>query len=272
MTERAREPAQPKQPARAKQPARPTPSPARRLVLVGFMGAGKSTVGSLVARALGWEFVDLDDQVERSAGRSVPEIVRRLGLAAFRRMEADAGVQALARDRVVVAAGGGWAAEPGRMAETRRVARTVWLQVSPATALARVAASGVPRPLLEDAPDPLATAEALLAERAPRYALGDIRIDTEGKSPEEVAREVLDRTPRKPGTPGTPGTPGNPRNPRIPSTPPTRVPEPTHMMLLDPAGPDPDGSVSGPRGLARTVPSGRRQPSPDGPSGREGKA
>ena len=178
-------------------PTSPDPGPASppsRLVLVGFMGAGKSTTGSLVAHALGWEFVDLDDQVERSAGRPVPEIIRGLGLAGFRRMEAEAGRKALARERIVVAAGGGWAAEPGRMAEALGVARTVWLQVRPATALARVAASGVARPLLEDAPSPLEAAEALLAERVPHYALGEVTIDTEGKSPEEVALEVLDRT------------------------------------------------------------------------------
>ena len=205
-------------------------APPCRLVLVGFMGAGKSTVGSLVARAVGWEFVDLDDQVERSAGRTVAEIVRGLGLAAFRRMEAEAGRRALARDRVVVAAGGGWAAEPGRMAETRRDARTVWLQVRPATALARVAASGVPRPLLEDAPNPLAAAETLLAERTPRYALGDITIDTEEKSPEQVAQEVIDRT---------------------------------GLEVADRTG-------SSRTGLARTVPSGRRPRTEDGPKDRNG--
>ena len=145
-------------------------------------------------------------------------------------MEAEAGRRALARDRVVVAAGGGWAAEPGRMAETRHDARTVWLQVRPATALARVAASGVPRPLLEDAPNPLAAAETLLAERAPRYALGDITIDTEEKSPEEVAQEVIDRTGLE-----VPGRTG-----------PSRT------------------------GLARTVPSSRRPRTQDGPKDRNG--
>lgn len=215
----------------------PSNAPLRRLVLVGFMGAGKSTVGSLVAQSLGWEFVDLDQQVERSAGRAVAEIIRDLGLAVFRRMEAEAGRRALARDRVVVAAGGGWAGEPGRMAEARRAALTVWLQVRPATALARVEASGVPRPLLEDARNPLAAAEALLAERASRYALGDIRIDTEGRSPEEVALEVLART----------GT--------------------TTLARSGPARTDP-----GRPGPARTVPSGGPTRNPGGQDGRKATA
>ena len=218
-------------------PNPPPPAPPRRLVLVGFMGAGKSTVGSLVARSLGWEFVDLDQQVERSAGRAVAEIVRDLGLAVFRRMEAEAGRRALARDRVVVAAGGGWAGEPGRMAEARRAALTVWLQVRPATALARVEASGVPRPLLEDARNPLAAAEALLAERASRYALGDITIDTEGRSPAEVALEVLART----------GT--------------------TTLARSGPARTDP-----GRTGLARTGPSGGPTRNPGGKDGRKATA
>lgn len=169
------------------------PSRPSRLVLIGFMGAGKSTTGALVARALGWKFVDMDDEVARHAGTPVPEVIRSHGLASFRQMEAAAGRRALALDRVVVAAGGGWASVPGRVAQVRDIACTVWLQVCPATALARIAASGASRPLLEDVPDPLAAAEALLAGRTPHYALSDITIDTEGRSPEEVALEVLER-------------------------------------------------------------------------------
>lgn len=227
----------------------PLDAPPCRLVLVGFMGAGKSTVGALVARAVGWEFVDLDDQVERSAGRPVAEIVRGLGLAAFRRMEAEAGRRALARDQVVVAAGGGWAAEPGRMAETRADARTVWLQVRPATALARVVASGVPRPLLEDAPNPLAAAETLLAERTPRYALGDITIDTEEKSPEQVAQEVIDRAGLQ-----------------VPDRTGLQVPDRTGLEVIDRAG----LKVPSRTGLARPVPSGRLPRTEDGPKERTG--
>jgi len=86
-----------------------------RIVLIGFMGAGKSTVGPLLARALGWRFVDLDAEVERAEGSSVAELIRGRGVERFRELESRTGRRVLRRRRVVVAAGGGWAAEPGHM-------------------------------------------------------------------------------------------------------------------------------------------------------------
>ena len=162
-----------------------------RVVLVGFMGAGKSTVGPLVARALGWEFVDLDEEIARREGCPAGEIIREQGIARFRRVESQAGSDVLGRTRVVVAAGGGWATEPGHMASLGRGSLSVWLRVSPAMALARIEGSSNSRPLLEG-PDSQAAAEALLRRRTLHYGQSDITIETEGRSPEEVARAILE--------------------------------------------------------------------------------
>lgn len=162
-----------------------------RVVLVGFMGAGKSTVGPVVARALGWGFVDLDDEIERREGRPAGEIVREGGLARFRRIESRVGRDVLRRARVVVAVGGGWAAEPGHMAALGRHSISAWLRVSPETALVRIGGSSTSRPLLEG-PEPRAAAEALLRSRTAHYRRSDITIDTEGRTPGQVARAILE--------------------------------------------------------------------------------
>ncbi len=154
------------------------------------MGAGKSTVGLRIARALGWDFADLDAEVAREEGLPVDEIIRRRGIAHFRALESDAGRRAMERNRLVLAVGGGWAAGPGHMDMLDRHTLSVWLRVTPETALSRIAGSASLRPLLNVA-DPLAEAVALLRKRIADYKGCSITIDTEGRTPEEVARDVL---------------------------------------------------------------------------------
>ena len=161
-----------------------------RLVLVGFMGAGKSTVGPILARALEWDFVDLDDEVARREGSDPGEIIRRRGIERFRELESRAARALLQRERVVIAMGGGWAAQPGHMTSLKRESLSVWLRVTPVTALARIRGSSTPRPLLEG-PDPHAAATALLRQRIAHYGRSTITIETDGRSPEEVARGIL---------------------------------------------------------------------------------
>ncbi len=170
----------------------PGPGPVERVVIIGFMGAGKSTVGPLLAARLGWAFLDLDDEVARRAGADVHEIIRVRGIDAFRRLESEVGKEVLGRRRVVIAVGGGWPAEAGHMDLLAGDTRSVWLRVSAATALERIAASVTPRPLLEVA-DPLAAAESLLAGRRAYYQRGDIEIDTELRAPESVVGDIMER-------------------------------------------------------------------------------
>jgi len=83
------------------------PANIRRLVLTGFMGAGKTTVGRLLADRLGWEFVDLDAAIEEQAGRTIPEIFAADGEAHFRKLESQALAGTLGRNKIVLALGGG---------------------------------------------------------------------------------------------------------------------------------------------------------------------
>lgn len=151
----------------------------RALVLVGLPGAGKSTVGALVARAIGRPFVDLDARVETVAGASVPELFRTRGEAAFRRLEHEALLAALREPGAVIAAGGGWAVGPGHLEAARAAgARLAWLAVTPAVALARIRDPGG-RPLL-DVADPAGRLDALLEARRPYYGRADLTVPNDG--------------------------------------------------------------------------------------------
>lgn len=124
-----------------------------RIVLVGLPGAGKSTLGrrarDLLAEAgRTWEFVDLDAEIERRAGRSIPEIFARQGEAAFRKLERALSQEWIERPNVIIAPGGGWI-ELGELVEQFRARSLfVYLQVSPAVAAARLGPAGGDRPLL----------------------------------------------------------------------------------------------------------------------------
>jgi len=164
---------------------------ATRIVLVGFMGAGKSAVGRALAARLGWRFVDVDDAVEEREGRGVAEIFAESGEARFRALEAEAAAELLADRRVVVATGGGWGAHPGRLRALPDDTLAVWLEVSPETAVRRAARQPGRRPLLEGA-DPVGVARELLAERVPHYAHAQTTVDTEGRSVDDVTTRILE--------------------------------------------------------------------------------
>lgn len=163
----------------------------RRLLLVGFMGSGKSSVGPRVARALGWAFHDFDATVEAEEGRSVARIFADSGEAWFRQAEDRVARRLLALDGVVLASGGGWAAEPGRLGTLPAGTRSVWLKVSPEEAVRRAAGEAGRRPLLL-VPDPLVEARRLLQERSPRYGECDLEVDTDGRSVEDVTARILE--------------------------------------------------------------------------------
>lgn len=158
-----------------------------------MMGAGKSTVGRLVARSLGWSFRDVDDEVERVAGTSVAEVFAGRGEPAFRALEAEALARCLDDDTdAVVSVGGGAVLSPANRARLASGGTVVWLRAAPATLAARVG-DGDGRPLLAGGPDEAARRLAELAgERAPLYAeVADAVLDVDGCAPEEVAAQVV---------------------------------------------------------------------------------
>lgn len=157
-----------------------------RVVLVGFMGSGKSAVGRELARILGWRFLDMDRAIEEHTGRTVAEIFRERGEAAFREEERQLAltIQSL-REHVIASGGGAFAS-----AETREAlqegALTVWLRCGLATVLARIEPDGS-RPLAESRE----TITRLFVEREPSYRLADRIVDAEGAAV-EVARRVME--------------------------------------------------------------------------------
>ena len=160
-----------------------------RVVLVGFMGSGKTSVGARLAERLGWEHVDLDRVIEARAGRAVREIFAAEGEAAFRRLEAEATAEVAARTGVVLTPGGGWVTNPALRESLGPGTFTAWLRVLPEEAVKRAAATPGERPLLAG-PDPLGAARRLLAEREAFYARADLAVETDGRTPDEVADEI----------------------------------------------------------------------------------
>ena len=149
------------------------------IVLVGLPGAGKSTVGPALAQRLGLPFVDLDREIERMAGLAVPQIFLERGEPAFRELERRATEGLGDAPSAVVAAGGGWIANPGAPALLPAGSRIIYLRITPAAALRRLGAAVRERPLLAGR-DPLGTLERLLEERGPLYLkMSDHVIDVE---------------------------------------------------------------------------------------------
>ena len=158
-----------------------------RVVLVGFMGAGKTSVGRSLARRLKWRFVDLDRSIEERAGATIAALFRERGEAAFRALEQDAARAVAGLSRTVVAAGGGAFIAPATRAALQEGALTVWLQCSLDDVLRRVPADGS-RPLAGNRE----IMRALLAEREPSYRQADVAVDTSGLTPREVVDRIVE--------------------------------------------------------------------------------
>jgi shikimate kinase len=182
-------------------------------VLVGPPGAGKTTVGELVAGALGLPFRDVDADIEAVAGKPIPEIFIDDGEEHFRALERHAAAAALAGFDGVLALGGGAVLAPENR-EALRGHRVVFLSVELADAINRVGL-GAGRPLL--AINPRATMRYLLEQRRPLYEeVASVTVKTDGRTPEDVAAEVVaalsrSQVPAPPARSPGPGHPGERR-------------------------------------------------------------
>ena len=148
-------------------------------------------MGPILARRLGYRFVDLDREIEARAGESISRMFRRRGEGEFRRLEAAAAARVARKKDVVVATGGGWMARRDiDRASGGRV--RVWLRVRPETAIHRLSGKGAEtRPLLAG-PDPAAALATLLAEREAAYAEAEVALETDGREPEDVVEVALE--------------------------------------------------------------------------------
>ncbi|NPV71132.1 MAG: 3-dehydroquinate synthase [Firmicutes bacterium] len=153
----------------------------KNILLIGFMGTGKSTVGRMLARALNRRFVDTDTLVERIAGMAIPEIFSRMGEPAFRELEARAVRTAAELRDVVIAVGGGAVQNPQTREVVKKHCTVAFLAARPETILARV--ENGERPMLSGYPQPeekLARVIDLLNQRTPAYLeTADMTVDTE---------------------------------------------------------------------------------------------
>lgn len=172
-----------------------TPS---RLFLTGFMGSGKTTVGSLLADRLGYGFADLDARVEAVSGRAPLALFSERGEALFRALETAVLTQTLDEERIVVATGGGALVSEGTMRLAQEAGSVIYLRV-PVPVLVQRLRTDTERPLLHDENgivlperELAERIESMLARRAPFYERADWIVDADERSPDEVADRVLE--------------------------------------------------------------------------------
>jgi len=170
-------------------PLPPGSWPVERVVLLGFMTAGKSTVGKALARRLEWSFLDFDVEIERRDGRTIKQIVDDEGEGHFRDLEAALTDELSGRPYMVLAPGGGWITRPEQLTALGPGTLAAWLRVSPEETARRLRADTIDRPF-RDLDDPVPRITRMLAQREPLYRLGDLSIPTDNRSPESIAFEL----------------------------------------------------------------------------------
>lgn len=163
--------------------------PVERVVLLGYMTSGKSTVGEALARRLEWSFLDFDVEIERRAGATVKEIIATGGEERFREMEAALTREIASVPHLVAAPGGGWITRPELLDVLGGPTLAVWLRVSPEETARRLRADTIDRPF-RDLDDPVPQIARMIAEREPLYRLADLSIPTDGRSTESIAYEI----------------------------------------------------------------------------------
>jgi shikimate kinase len=160
----------------------------RRIVLTGFMGSGKSTVGPLLAARLGWRFVDVDVHIEAEAGTTIAALFASEGEPAFRARERAAIARLAAGESLVLALGGGAIEDPATRTLLIEAGGTllIHLEVELATTLGRCRGTEGTRPILADR----ANLEVRYARRLPLYRIAHLSIQVDALTPEEVAEAI----------------------------------------------------------------------------------
>lgn len=159
------------------------------IALEGFMGSGKTTVGRILADALGCPFIDLDEVIERKSGRSIPQIFEADGEAAFRLLEKKALEQTISKygeSTAVLSLGGGTVTVPGAVKSLQEKTLCIYLKADVATLQSRLEGQTSGRPLADDG------FAQRLAQREPLYeAAAHITIDTDGLTPDQIVDEII---------------------------------------------------------------------------------
>ena len=170
----------------------PRPMSFAGIALIGLRGAGKSTLGKMLAKKIGWSFVELNKEIEAQNGLSVAEIIALYGQEGFRRMEQTALGQLLARkELMVLATGGGIVSEPLTFDLILSSFYTIWLKAEPEEHMARVRGQGDLRPMADDR-SAMAELRTILLSREPLYARASTVVDTAGLSVDTAATRLID--------------------------------------------------------------------------------
>jgi shikimate kinase len=161
----------------------------KNIVLIGFMGAGKSSVARVLSKQTGWPCVSTDDLIVQVEGRSVNDIFRDAGESYFRDVELRVVSEVAQRQGVIIDCGGGVVLDPRNVAVLRKTGTVFYLQASAVEIYRRVKAD-TQRPLLRT-PDPQMKIKELLDTRAPLYAQADHIVITDNRTPQQVGQEIL---------------------------------------------------------------------------------
>jgi XRE family transcriptional regulator, aerobic/anaerobic benzoate catabolism transcriptional regulator len=169
---------------------------ARRIALVGLRGAGKSTLGRMLAQHLGWPFIELDRVVEEDYGASVPDLIEMAGTATFRRHERSALERVVAtHEAAVITTAGGIVSDPETYALLLRRSHTIWIKARPEDHMSRVIAQGDFRPMAQNreanSKNAMADLMAILEARRADYARAEAEVDTSGAALEQSFTELL---------------------------------------------------------------------------------
>jgi shikimate kinase len=163
------------------------------VVLIGYRGTGKSTVGKTVAARLGRAVVSTDDEIVKRIGRTIPEIVAQHGWDYFRNIESEICRELADRDGLVIDTGGGAILRPENVAALKKTGTLFWLTASVATIAQRIGRD-TERPSLTGTKSFVDEIEQVLRERTPKYqAAADHAVSTDGRSVQEIVDEIIAR-------------------------------------------------------------------------------
>lgn len=161
------------------------------IAVYGFMGVGKTTIGSILAKNLDYTFIDMDTEIERREGLPISEIFREKGESRFRELEIELVMELIEKDDLVIACGGGTFAYPENAETLKGKAIFIYLTASIEEVINRTSIDNT-RPLL-NVPDPHKTALELFNSRKPIYErYAEITIDTTEKTPELIVSEIME--------------------------------------------------------------------------------